>query len=179
MLWRASRARYMILVSVGFDNSPPKPLSSGLLKCLRRVSTFSSLFILHDSSFNNYPAGFLGFGAAVRKPQRLLAPGLQGRCHFPHDGCAVWALVLIFFLESATSHIVSCLESLVGNYKGGSLYRGSYSYVFPVTAAVTPSFPFFPSRLAIFLLKKVVQIHFYGCAASFFGFFVSPVDSGK
>ena len=46
MLWRASRARYMILVSVGFDNSPPKPPSSGLLKCLRHVSTFSSLFIL-------------------------------------------------------------------------------------------------------------------------------------
>ena len=60
MLWRASRARYMILVSVGFDNSPPKPLSSGLLKCLRRVSTFSSLFILYDSSFK-VSSGSFGF----------------------------------------------------------------------------------------------------------------------
>ena len=97
MLWRASRARYMILVSVGFDNSPPKPLSSGLLKCLRRVSTFSSLFILYDSSFNKYPAGLLGFRDAARKPQRLLAPGLQGRRLFPPDGHAAWALVLILF----------------------------------------------------------------------------------
>jgi hypothetical protein len=41
----------------------------------------------------------------------------------------------------------------VGGNKGGSLYRVSYSYVFPVTAAVTPSFPSFQSRLAIFLLS--------------------------
>ena len=40
----------------------------------------------------------------------------------------------------------------MGGYKSGSLYRGSYSYVFPVTAAVTHSFPSFQSRLAIFLL---------------------------
>ena len=74
-----------------------QPLSSGLLKCLRRVSTFSSLFILYDSSFNKYPAGLLGFRDAACKPQRLLAPGLQGRRHFPPDGHAAWALVLILF----------------------------------------------------------------------------------
>merc|ERR1711904_244153 len=48
----------------------------------------------------------------------------------------------------------SCFEPLVGTYKGGSLYRGSYSYVFPVTAAVTSSFPSFQSRLAIFLKNR-------------------------
>ena len=46
----------------------------------------------------------------------------------------------------------------MGGYKGGSLYRGSYSYVFPVTAAVTSSFPSFQSRLAIFLLRKIVFV---------------------
>ena len=94
---RVLPAKYVILVSIGFDSSPPKPLSSGLLNCLRRVSTFSSLFILYDSSFNKYPAGLLGFRDAACKPQRLLAPGLQGRRHFPPDGHAAWALVLILF----------------------------------------------------------------------------------
>ncbi len=45
MLWRALHARSMILGSVGFDSSLPKPSSSGLLTCLRHVSAFSSLFV--------------------------------------------------------------------------------------------------------------------------------------
>ena len=49
MLLHALRAKYMILVSVGFDSSLQKPPSSALLKCLGDVSTFSDLFVPHDS----------------------------------------------------------------------------------------------------------------------------------
>ena len=44
-----------------------------------------------------HPAGLLGFRGAACKPQRLLAPGLQGRRHFPPAGREAWALVLILF----------------------------------------------------------------------------------
>ena len=49
VLLRALRAKEMLIVNVGFDISP-KPRSSGLLNCLRRVSTFSGVscvFILY------------------------------------------------------------------------------------------------------------------------------------
>ena len=49
MLLRALRAKSVIHVSVGFDSSPPKPLSRSLLQCLGCVSTFSGLFVLSDS----------------------------------------------------------------------------------------------------------------------------------
>ena len=49
VLLRGLRAKCMILVSVGFDSSLQKPPSSGLLKCLGDVSTFSDLFVPHDS----------------------------------------------------------------------------------------------------------------------------------
>ena len=76
MLLHALRAKYMILVSVGFDSSLQKPPSSGLLKCLGDVSTFSDLFVPHDSilssiffvSFDSGGGVPLGFCTTVFKP---------------------------------------------------------------------------------------------------------------
>ena len=51
---RVLPAKYVILVSIGFDSSPPKPLSSGLLNCLRRVSTFSSYFVHSDPPYVSF-----------------------------------------------------------------------------------------------------------------------------
>ena len=48
MLLHALRAKSVIHVSVGFDSSPPKPLSSSLLKYLGCVSIFRRLFVPSD-----------------------------------------------------------------------------------------------------------------------------------
>ena len=46
----------------------------------------------------------------------------------------------------------------------GSLYRCSYSYVFPVTAAVTPSFPFFQADFGLADCAAQLQVITQGAA---------------
>ena len=71
MFVHALRAKNLILVSVGVDSSPPKPLSSGSLNCLRRISTFSGRFLHLDRVLLSIPLGGVVFCVYVFKPQGL------------------------------------------------------------------------------------------------------------
>ena len=76
MLLRALRAKSVIHVSVGFDSSPPKPLSSNLLKYLGCVSIFRRLFVPSDCILVSFGyTGLLGLRIRAPKPQGLPAPG--------------------------------------------------------------------------------------------------------
>ena len=69
----------MILVSVGFDSSPPKLPSSGLLNFLRLVSTFSGLLVYLDSllvSISTRGAGGGGGGSLGLRATVLKPPGI-------------------------------------------------------------------------------------------------------
>ena len=79
VLLRGLRAKFMILVSVGFDSSPPKLPSSGLLNFLRLVSTFSGLLVYLDSllvSISNRGAGGGGGGSLGLRATVLKPPGI-------------------------------------------------------------------------------------------------------
>ena len=112
MFLRALRAKYLIIFSVGFDSSP-KPPSSGLPKCLGRITTIAAFSFLVAYSYFFQIRGSFGF-TYYRKPLRYVIVYLQesprlDRVSVNSFGCiAKWIGVGLICTGHSCNSNVSC-----------------------------------------------------------------------